>query len=82
VLVSSQYDLTIGKYPDRSWFMPVACGYVLIMNGETERKDIEKDQDDAEREVKGEREAAANPADRRDPRGDRKPPEPFSGASR
>lgn len=52
------------------------------MNGETERKDIERDQNDRDREVKGEREAESNPADEHDPRGDRKPPEPFSGADR
>ena len=62
--------------------MPVWGGYVLIMNGEGERKDIERDQNDSEREVKGEREAETNPAKKRDPRGDRKPPEPFSGATR
>jgi hypothetical protein len=52
------------------------------MYGETERKDIERDQDDAEREVKGKRQTATNPADKEDPRGDRRPPEPFSGATR
>jgi hypothetical protein len=62
--------------------MPLSGGYVLIMYGDTERKDIERDQDDADREVKGKREKAADPADDHDPRGDRKPPEPFSGATR
>jgi hypothetical protein len=62
--------------------MPGWYGYVLIMNGEAERKDIERDQDDAEREVKGKRAAGTNPADKHDPRGERKPPEPFSGATR
>ena len=62
--------------------MPSWCGYVLIMYGEAERKDIERDQDDAAREVKGEREKATDPADDHDPRGERKPPEPFSGATR
>jgi hypothetical protein len=37
---------------------------------------------DADRERKGEREAAKDPAGERDPREDREPPEPFSGASR
>ena len=62
--------------------MPVAGGYVPIMDDESDRKDIERDQDDAEREVKGRREKAADPADEHDARGDRKPPEPFSGATR
>lgn len=70
------------KYPLPPVVMPVTGGYVLIMEAETERKDIERDQDDAEREVKGKREAAENPVDHEDPRGDRKPPEPFSGATR
>jgi hypothetical protein len=70
------------KYPAHLWFMPAGGGYVLIMNGDVERKDIERDQDDAEREIKGKRQAAANPADQQDPRGERKPPEPFSGATR
>jgi hypothetical protein len=73
------------KYPSHLWFMRAGPGYVLIMNEEDEesdRKDVERDQDDAEREVKGKREAAANPADRKDPRGDRQPPEPFSGPTR
>jgi len=54
----------------------------MIMYGDTERHDIERDQNDADREVKGKREAAENPSDHKDPRGDRKPPEPFSGATR
>lgn len=62
--------------------MPSGGGYVLIMDGEAERKDIERDQDDAEREVKGKRETGTNPADEHDPRGERQPPEPFSGAQR
>lgn len=74
------------KYPRHLWFMPAMGGYVLIMHGETERdgerKDIERDQDDAEREVKGKRQSAVNPEKERDPRGERRPPEPFSGANR
>ncbi|HZM79317.1 MAG TPA: hypothetical protein VFC19_26600 [Candidatus Limnocylindrales bacterium] len=52
------------------------------MDDESDRKDIERDQNDVEREVKGKRQAAANPAEEKDPRGKRKPPEPFSGATR
>jgi hypothetical protein len=58
------------------------------MDKDTERKDIERGQDDAEREVKGKREAAADqtdaaaPADHDDPRGEREPPQPFSGPAR
>jgi len=70
------------KYPARQWFMPVGGGYVPIMDDESDRKDIERDQNDVEREVKGKRQAAANPAEEKDPRGKRKPPEPFSGATR
>jgi hypothetical protein len=66
--------------------MPDRGGYVLIMNEDVneddERRDVERDQDDAEREVKGRREKAEHPEDLEDPRGGRKPPEPFSGATR
>jgi hypothetical protein len=67
--------------------MPFCGGYDPIMKrdiiqNDGERQDIERDQDDEERERKGEREAATKPADRRDPRGDQEPPQPFSGPTR
>jgi len=67
--------------------MPLGDGYELIMERDiiqpaADRHDMERDQDDAERERTGEREAAEKPADRQDPREDREPPQPFSGPAR
>jgi hypothetical protein len=81
-LVCNQYDLTPGKYPTGQRFMPGSAGYIPIMRDEAERKIVEREQEEADREVKGQREAAKDPAQRQDPRGDRESPEPFSGPSR
>ncbi len=47
-----------------------------------ERKEVQRAQDTAERERKAGTEAAQDPAEKKDPRGDRNPPEPFSGPER
>jgi hypothetical protein len=47
-----------------------------------EREEVQRAQDIDERERKGRKEAARDPADEKDPRGDREPPQPFSGPER
>lgn len=46
------------------------------------RKNVKRDQENEELERKGRRQASNGPAKKHDPRGDRKPPQPFSGTSR
>lgn len=47
-----------------------------------ERKVVEKAQEDTEAERAGREQAADDPVTAEDERGDRRPPEPFSGPTR
>ncbi|WP_162907651.1 hypothetical protein [Allorhizocola rhizosphaerae] len=49
---------------------------------EAERREVQRAQDIDERERKGREEGAVDPAEEPDPRGDREPPQPFSGPER